>query len=315
MEQDDLEIERQIFQIHYYFDDNSHSMNAFVRNNMEKDLLNLISEIGKTLNIEIKIESEAKEEGGLIDIFNLVILGGVAIYFKSSINQVVTYYLTGGFHKNKEMMLNNALKEEELKKSKFQTEKERCEIKLKILEKHRLLEANYKINRGVSSFYKKATDYEKIKKIGYQFKNNSNEICVERDRFKSFIINEKKDIETIEEAEIEIISPVLKEGRYKWKGIYNKEKIDFSMGDSVFKKDVINQEYNFTNGTTISCQLEIIRTFDDYQEETKTSYSVKKVYDVKTNDIIKITKRGKKRNKQKEESLQPSLFNYEETNA
>lgn len=68
MEQDDLENERQIFQIHYYFDDNSHSMNAFVRNNMEKDLLNLISEIGKTLNIEIKIESEAKEEGGLIDI-------------------------------------------------------------------------------------------------------------------------------------------------------------------------------------------------------------------------------------------------------
>ncbi|EOH9330705.1 hypothetical protein ACMEFY_000818, partial [Campylobacter jejuni] len=73
-------------------------------------------------------------------------------------------------------------------------------------------------------FYKKVENYEKIKKIGYQF-NNSNELIIEREQFKSFIIEENKDIETIEEAEIEIISPVLKEGKYKWRGIYNGEKL------------------------------------------------------------------------------------------
>ncbi|HDZ4936514.1 TPA: hypothetical protein RTF87_000190, partial [Campylobacter jejuni] len=159
----------------------------------------------------------------------------------------------------------------------------------------------------------KVENYEKIKKIGYQF-NNSNELIIEREQFKSFIIDKNTDTEIIEEAEIEIISPVLKEDRYKWRGIYNEEKIDFSMSDREFKKAVIKQEHNFINGTTINCQLEISRTFDDYGEETKTLYRVKKVYGIKTNDISKITKFGQQRRKQKEESLEPTLFDFTKDN-
>ncbi|MFX3626463.1 hypothetical protein ACD574_00590 [Campylobacter sp. LH-2024] len=311
MEEDRLEDIKQNFQIHYYFDDNSHSMNAFVRNAMEKDLLKLISEVGRTLNINMQINSEVKKEGGLIDAFNLTIVlsvgSAVAIYFRTSINQIITYYLTGGFYKNKDTILNNALKEEELKRSKIQTEK--AELESRILKEYNALEANHKLNRNISNFYKKAKNYEKIKKIGYQF-NNSNELCIERNQFKSFIIDGNKDIEVVEDADIEIISPVLKEGKYKWRGIYNGEKIDFSMGDSGFKNAVIGQEYNFINGTTINCQLEISRTFDDYGEEIKTLYRVKKVYGIKTNDIITTTKFGQKRRKQKEESLEPTLFDF-----
>ncbi|HEA8164520.1 TPA: hypothetical protein RXN25_000996 [Campylobacter coli] len=311
MEENNLEYIKQNFQIHYYFDDNSHSMNAFVRNAMEKELLNLISEVGKTLNIDMQIDSEVKKEGGLIDTFNLTVVlsvsGAVAIYFRTSINQIITYYLTDGFYKNKETILNNALKEEEIKRSKIQTEKE--ELELKIFQEYNALATNHKLDRNISNFYKKAEKYEKIKKIGYQI-NNSNELIIEREQFKSFIIEENKDVETIEEAEIEIISPVLKEGKYKWRGIYNGEKIDFSMGDSGFKNAVIGQEYNFINGTTINCQLEISKTFDDYGEEIKTSYRVKKVYSVQANDIFKITKFGQKRRKQKEESLEPTLFDF-----
>ena len=303
MEQLKPENEKQILRIHYYFKDKSHSMNAFVRNNMEKDLLNLISEISKTLDIDLKIESEAKEEGGLIDTFTLIAIG--AMYFKSSVNQVVTYYLTGGFHKNKEMKLNNALKEQELERSKIQTKKEKLQ-----LEEKQKLEANYKISRVLSNFYKKAENYEKIRKIGYRLEDNLDELIVERDKFKSFIIKENKDIEVVEEAEIAIISPVLKEGKYKWRGIYQEEKIDFSMGDSGFKIDVINQKYNFLNGTTIICQLEIYRTFDDYGDEIKTSYSVKKVYEIETNDVSQTTKLGIKRKNQKQRDQEPSLFDY-----
>ncbi|EAH6535163.1 hypothetical protein JXC12_001645, partial [Campylobacter jejuni] len=64
MEENNLEYIKQNFQIHYYFDDNSHSMNAFVRNAMEKDFLNFINEIGNILDIKIKLESQAREEGG-----------------------------------------------------------------------------------------------------------------------------------------------------------------------------------------------------------------------------------------------------------
>lgn len=311
MEENNLEYIKQNFQIHYYFDDNSHSMNAFVRNAMEKELLNLISEVGKTLNIDIQIDSEVKKEGGLIDTFNLTVVlsvsGVVVIYFRTSINQIITYYLTGGFNKNKEIILNNALKEEEVKRSKIQTEKE--ELKLKIFQEYNALVTNHKLNRNISNFYKKAENYEKIKKIGYQC-NSSDELIVERNQFESFILENNKNTEIIEEAEIEIISPVLKEGKYKWRGIYNGEKIDFSMGDSGFKNAVIRQEYNFINGTTINCQLEISRTFDDYGEEIKTSYRVKKVYSIQANDISKITKFGQKRRKQKEENLEPTLFDF-----
>ncbi|EAI7266192.1 hypothetical protein CK572_05650 [Campylobacter coli] len=82
------------------------------------------------------------------------------------------------------------------------------------------------------------------------------------------------------------------------------------MGDSGFKNAVIRQEYNFINGTIINCQLEISKTFDDYGEEIKTLYRVKKVYSVQANDISKITKFGLKRRKQKEESLEPTLFDF-----
>ncbi|EAJ2182293.1 hypothetical protein P8648_001478, partial [Campylobacter jejuni] len=60
MEENNLEYIKQNFQIHYYFDDNSHSMNAFVRNAMEKDFLNFINEIGNILDIKIKLESQAR---------------------------------------------------------------------------------------------------------------------------------------------------------------------------------------------------------------------------------------------------------------
>lgn len=56
--------------------------------------------------------------------------------------------------------------------------------------------------------------------------------------------------------------------------------------------------------------MEISRTFDDYGEEIKTLYRVKKVYGIKTNDIITTTKFGQKRRKQKEESLEPTLFDF-----
>lgn len=54
----------------------------------------------------------------------------MAIYFRTSINQIITYYLTDGFYKNKETILNNVLKEEEVKRSKIQTEKEELELKI-----------------------------------------------------------------------------------------------------------------------------------------------------------------------------------------
>ncbi|MDY4400670.1 MAG: hypothetical protein SPE69_08900 [Helicobacter bilis] len=223
----------------------------------------------------------------------------------SIIVPITIYYLTGGFKKNKGMDLDNALKAQKLEMDKILTEKER----IKLHQLYKKLTINHKSNRIMSNFYNKAEKCEKIEKIGYKTANQS-EIVVERNKFKTFILTENKDIELIENAEIEIISPVLKEGKYKWKGIYNGNKIDFSMGDSGFKNDVITQKHNFINGTSIICDLEISRIFDEYGEEVKISYRVKKVLGIRIGEVLKLTKLGKKIKRQKQIDNEPTLFDF-----
>jgi len=52
-------------ELHYYFSDESHSMNALVRNKCEHNLLGILKEISTVLNARLKVESEAYTEGGL----------------------------------------------------------------------------------------------------------------------------------------------------------------------------------------------------------------------------------------------------------
>lgn len=56
-------------ELHYFFRDETHTMNAFVRNECEKELLTIIKEVILSLDIEVDIESEAFKEGGLKEIW------------------------------------------------------------------------------------------------------------------------------------------------------------------------------------------------------------------------------------------------------
>lgn len=302
MKQDDFKSEKQFLQIHYYFDDDSHSMDAFVRNTMERALLYLIDEIGKTRNMQIKLESQAREEGGLKENIIIISIGALSA-LTPSLNDVLTFYFT---RQNEVRDLEIKLKELELQSKKEELMNKKLQNKQ---EEDNKIKEERKIYRLRSKFYEEAKNYEKIKTIGYQL-DDLGEILVTRDEFKFFIIDKNQDIEVVEEVEIAIVSPVLKKGKYKWKGIYQDKVIDFSMGDSDFKKDVVNQKYNFANGTTIECQLEIKRTFDEYEEEIGAKYSVKKVYGVRTDDIVETTRLGQERKKQKKRDSQPTLFDF-----
>lgn len=68
-------------ELHYYFRDNSHSMDAFIRNQCEKELLYIYKEVLSLFDIDAEVESEAFDEGGF--------KGGLEIYrkkFKSNYN-------------------------------------------------------------------------------------------------------------------------------------------------------------------------------------------------------------------------------------
>ena len=78
------------FEIHYYLKDNSHAMNAFVRNKVEKDFLEAVKRIGELLDSELQIETEAYQEGGLIEI--LAFSGVILTFLAPSINDIITHY-------------------------------------------------------------------------------------------------------------------------------------------------------------------------------------------------------------------------------
>ena len=67
-----MEVGTNKLELHYWFNDNSHSMDACILNNCERELLGLIVEVANILNVEIIIESEALGEGGLRQIFKVI---------------------------------------------------------------------------------------------------------------------------------------------------------------------------------------------------------------------------------------------------
>ena len=290
------------FIIHYYLNDDSHSMNAFVRNAMEKDFLSIVNTISSSLNLKIELESRAAKEGGFIEILDIIEAHPVSstIIVSSAgyaIKRFLEYRLTGAYKKNK-------LENEKLELEILKLKKESAGIDENQLEQ--------KLARPISNYYAKIEKYEKIRAVGFGNEVN-NEYVVQRDEFRNFILIDDKEEEVDDDANIEIISPVLKEGRYKWRGIYKNESIDFSMGDSKFKNDIIDGRYDFGNGSFINCQLFITKTYDEFGNECKNrSYRVAKVYETKRDNLNKwlATHKGllKQKNNFKERIEPKDLF-------
>jgi len=59
-------------ELHYYFPDSSHSIDAIIRNKCEAELLGLLEEAAGVLGIKLKIKSEALREGGLREFWKVL---------------------------------------------------------------------------------------------------------------------------------------------------------------------------------------------------------------------------------------------------
>lgn len=267
----------QRFQVHYYFDDESHSMNAFVRNRAEKDLLEAVKRVTELLEVPVEIETEAYQQGGLVEVLFIGWLGKEIVkFFSPAINEILKYHFT----KSK---TDDAIKEETLKGLQLDNETKELDYEAKLL---KALEDKI-VRRHVSNYYTRINGYKKVEEVG--FKNLSagtDEIVIPRSKFKDFILVDDKTVTEDDDAEIEIISPVLKEGTFSWRGTYKEDRIDFSMGDSKFKTEVINGQHQFANGFVMNCLLQITITFDEFGDEKRRSYSVRKVYAIKENESV-----------------------------
>jgi len=307
-----------IFEAHYYFNDSSHCIDSVLRNKCEAEILAIIQEASLVLDIDATILSEAFREGGFRDKWKL--LGKNANQI-TLILTIITTLLTikTTLFDTENQNLEKELIELQIEETKLNVEKLKKELKKDEISSSTIKKAtnhlskNLKIIKRKSNFYSEISQYEKISKVGFSASHiqsiNQEEKIVLRENFHDHILKTNK-ISTIEtEAEIEIISPVLKEGNYKWKGIYEKKPISFKMSDDSFKDLVLVQNIPFQHGTKILCVLRIKRELDEVGEIKISGYTVSTVIEkIDPNSKIETTSGKKYRHDKKQASTQGVLF-------
>lgn len=312
-----MEIAKKL-EVHYYLANESHSMDAFVRNKCEAELLAIFHELCTTLGVDVPIEALAHQEGGLRDYWKLLGENSTQITITALIfstilsiaNTILTRIPVSDLEKDKrEKQIQELTIEEKrlaIEERRIALEKLKKEAQQGIPSKETIdgaakaVEQNLKIQTRRSNFYRVLSNHEKITGIGFSAigqdgQSIEQEKFVPRAEFKKYVlITNELPVETIDGAFIEIIAPVLKEGSYKWRGIYEGESISFSMTDAEFKTSVLREEVSFQHGSGINCVLHIFRKFDEIGEIVVTGYSVVTVIEKTDGASTYETPQGKK---------------------
>jgi len=303
------------FEIHYYFNDDSHTMDAHLRNKCESELLAIVHEMALEFGITLRIDCEAYTEGGFKDKWKL--LG-------DNSNQLTILILLLTIILSRIPTSDNKLKKEEtilsIQEKRLNIEKLKKELETgkpndeTILSAADAVDNNLKVVARRSNFYKSVTHCHKIRSVGFSCLDNNNlvtkELVVERPEFHKFILH-SNDMQPLvyDDAKVEIISPVLRQGDYKWRGIFNGEPISFSMTDTDFKHDVLLKKISFQNGTVIECVLKVNQKLNEVGDVIPVNYRVETVLEKIDGDVRFQTVQGKRcKFLKKEMASQGNLF-------
>jgi hypothetical protein len=298
-----------ILELHYWLDNDLHSMNAVVQNKCEAELLSIINEIATIFESEVVIETEPLGEGGIRRWFKLVSKNEKK-NLSISVTVISTFAVTVLFtpiataiSKSVEIMIENVLEDDIEKESKeLDNEEKKLKIeklKLEILEKKKQIESSYKIQKRKSNFYEELEKEKKVNKVSFLIEDENRkpkleEFHIVRNDFKNYIlVSDKLEPITIENAVIEIITPVLKKGNYKWRGFYNDDVVSFNMKSNEFKTLVQTGKIEFKNGSSIDCVLEIENELDNEGNKKITAYNILRVNNYFDNDKPIETPEGK----------------------
>lgn len=310
-----------ILEIHYWFNDRSHSMDAFVENKCEFEILGIIKEIANIYSVEIKIETEPTAEGGLRKWLKVVSKdeNKNASITIAIIVALITTILTTPIAKVSEKLIDKIFEDTEIQ----DLEKEKLRLEIEILKQEASkkgipIESNTIIKKKKSNFYEALEKYPKVDKVSFFVVDEdkikiSKEKVVNKHEFKNFVlVSDDLDPIEIESAVIEIISPVLKKGKYKWMGYFSGEPISFNMQSKEFKILVQNGEVEFKNGSSINCLLRIRKKIDNEGLEKIVGYDVVMVNHYFENEKSIETKEGRKQRQIKENAKnQINLFDDE----
>lgn len=292
------------FELHYYLSNESHQINAFLRNTCEAELLAIIFEISAILDIEAELVATAVKEGGFREFWDVIKGNAAAITVVLLVAQLMLT-VAPMLHESEKEELEKELNRLQIEESKLNIQKLRKEVKEagashETIEKTaKYLSKNLKIIKRKSNFYAALSKRREVGKVGFSvldtnFVPQSDERQVERSDFRKYVLNSNKLRAEEVEAEIEIVSPVLKEGKYKWKGIYNDQTIGFDMLDAAFKDMVLLDNIPFQHGSSIICILRIGRELDEVGDVKVTGYAVTTVIEKLDGSTSIETSQGKK---------------------
>ncbi|MCB6184216.1 hypothetical protein LIN78_11730 [Leeia sp. TBRC 13508] len=291
------------FQIHYYLANESHSMDAFIRNKCETELLAIFQEVCTILGTSIRIESIPQEHGGLREYWKVYGENSVQINTTLTLLAIIISVISTVLSRipisdpekeEREKMIQELTIEEKrltIEERRINLEKLKKEMKdghpaIETIEKAaKSVESNLKIQSRRSNFYRQLSNYDKVTAVGFSALDSANKEVVQehwvpRSDFHNYVLADNSfPTETIDGATIEIVAPVLKEGNYKWKGIYEGESISFSMTDAEFKNAVRLENVAFQHGSSINCVLQIHQKLNEVGDVEITGYSVVTVLD------------------------------------
>lgn len=275
-------------EIHYYFKDNSHTIDSILRNECEKEILYIYKEIASTLGLQLDLETLPSEEGGFKETWKFLGKNSAQITLLVSIAAIIISRFPV---ENKELTklqienlkLDNEIKKKELEKLNLEFIQEETELsQQKVIDSIELVNKNYKISWRKSNLYKKLNNYPKIDSIEVlrfdEKKPIGNPRKINRKEFSKFILSSDELPKlNVENAIIDVISPAIKPGKFKWKGFYNNEIINFLMDDFNFKSYVLKGDIHFSNRFSIEAEMTQDRKINQDGNIVITNTTVKHV--------------------------------------
>lgn len=275
-------------QFHYFFKNDSHSIDSIVRNECEKEILHIYKEISYTLGLKLEILTIPPSEGGFRETWAFLGKNAAQVSLLVSVAAIVISRFPA---ENKELTklqidnlkLDNAIKKKELEKLNLDFLQENDKLsKETVKDSVELVQKNYKISWRKSNLYKKLNDYQKVDAIEVIRYNNEKPVGKPRKNpkksFPKFILK-SDDLPKLEleNVTIDVISPAIKKGKFRWKGFYDNEIISFLMDDAKFKDQVLNGDIHFSNSFSIIVVLTQNRKINQDGEVKITNSVVNRV--------------------------------------
>lgn len=274
--------------------------------------------------VKLSLKNENKKATLTIALFTALVIATVATPITTALSKTTEIVVEKFFEdesdrREKEVEIDGKELENESKRLKNEEQRLKNEkIKQELKDVVIKIDSNQKIKKYKSNFYEEIEKEKRIQKILFAVEDNyrlpiSKEHYILQENCKEYILPSNEiETEPIEDAVIEIISPVLKKGNYKWKGIYNNNAISFDMKSNEFKTLIQTGKIEFKNGSAINCVLNIKKELDNDGNEKIIAYNILSVNHYFENEKpVETPERKKQRKKREANENQLNIFGNE----